>query len=431
MSHLLRFINFDGFLPIPLTGNLFYINSFGKILDNSKQEIEPILNENGDQGVVLDIWEEKRFYKTSLLVAVTFKSLKVNPKLWKSLDVFHLDNNRENYHPSNLVWKFPKGGLLHSKYKDFAYIPGFSKYVINKDGCVIFTMTGKILQPFFEEGYAKFRLSPDIGKNVCIGRHRLLALAWLEYPSYVVNLVVNHKDGIPGNDSLDNLEWVTRRENNTHAAKTNLLTKGRAVLVKNCETGEILKFNGTSHCAQYYGLNRSTIRYRLLAKNQPLYAGNLLFKYEYDHTPFREITVLQKKKLNTGTKVGIKVYNIKTKEVKEFDSAVDAAEFYSIPVTSIHASLRVRKKTRPYKCLCFKYLNDNSPWPEYTVSEVKFFEENQMGKQTGIYLKNAKTGEEEIFSTFSDLEKRLNLSRYLIVKHIKSKTLINGIYEIK
>jgi hypothetical protein len=53
------------------------------------------------------------------------------------LDVMHLDGNKENNHAGNLIWKFPSGGLRHPRYKDFSYIPGYSKYIINKNGVLI------------------------------------------------------------------------------------------------------------------------------------------------------------------------------------------------------------------------------------------------------------------------------------------------------
>jgi hypothetical protein len=55
--------------------------------------------------------------------------------------------------------------------------------------------------------------------------HRLVAMAFIENSSIDRNCV-NHKDGVKTNNSVDNLEWCTRSENNKHASETNLVSNG-------------------------------------------------------------------------------------------------------------------------------------------------------------------------------------------------------------
>ena len=62
------------------------------------------------------------------------------------------------------------------------------------------------------------------GYHIASGKyvHRLVAEAFCEKPAG--KEYVNHKDGNPGNNRADNLEWVTNRENLIHASKMGLLT---------------------------------------------------------------------------------------------------------------------------------------------------------------------------------------------------------------
>jgi hypothetical protein len=84
-----------------------------------------------------------------------------------------------------------------------------------------FTRKSKILkQKLDRNGYKSVSLSKNsIGKYFAI--HRLVALHFL-YRSDI-SLHVNHKDSIKTNNNLDNLEWVTRSENQKHAFRMGLL----------------------------------------------------------------------------------------------------------------------------------------------------------------------------------------------------------------
>lgn len=63
-------------------------------------------------------------------------------------------------------------------------------------------------------GYLFVNLSNN-SKIKRIGIHRLVALAFIQKPSD--NVEVNHIDGNKKNNSVENLEWVTRRENILHS----------------------------------------------------------------------------------------------------------------------------------------------------------------------------------------------------------------------
>lgn len=56
-----------------------------------------------------------------------------------------------------------------------------------------------------------------------ISRHRLIAKTFLPNPDNKPE--VNHKNGIPGDDWIDNLEWVTKSENAIH--KCHVLGRGQ------------------------------------------------------------------------------------------------------------------------------------------------------------------------------------------------------------
>lgn len=74
--------------------------------------------------------------------------------------------------------------------------------------------------------YPRFRVSHD-NKPANAMVHIIVADCWLLNDDPAVKTEVNHKDGNKRNYSLDNLEWVSRSQNQRHAIETSLKQKGQ------------------------------------------------------------------------------------------------------------------------------------------------------------------------------------------------------------
>lgn len=142
-------------------------------------------------------------------------------------------------------------------------INGYNNYYIYDNGDVLNISTNKILKGSIgENGYKYYRLSKDNNKTMFYA-HRLVAEHFLENPNSLP--VVNHKDGNKLNNKAENLEWVTRSENDLHAYEHNLRTAHpcqfkHKIIAINKDTLETVKiYNNVQECCDDLHVARSNI----------------------------------------------------------------------------------------------------------------------------------------------------------------------------
>jgi len=116
----------------------------------------------------------------------------------------------------NEIFKDIKGCEGVYQISNLGRVKGLSRTIIRSNGCPQ-SIKEKILKQSDCGRYLHIVLSIN---NIRTTKkiHRLVAIAFIPNPSNKEQ--VNHKDFNTTNNSIDNLEWVTPRENQTHSRKS-------------------------------------------------------------------------------------------------------------------------------------------------------------------------------------------------------------------
>lgn len=96
--------------------------------------------------------------------------------------------------------------------------------------------------------------------------HRLVAKAFLINPYNKSE--VNHIDENKLNNSVSNLEWVTRKENLNHGTWKLKKRQSRDKAIYAYKDGEVLEFPSTKICAQTLGLIPTNVTQAIRVKNK-------------------------------------------------------------------------------------------------------------------------------------------------------------------
>ena len=122
------------------------------------------------------------------------------------------------------------------------------------------------------------------GKIYNLNVHRTVAIHFIGYRE---GLEVNHIDGNKGNNRVDNLEWVTRSENQIHAIKMGLRKIGdythkysmKPVLCYRVKDNSFVgEFDCTKRAAEKLNLDPSTITKILKGKKKTTKGYRFIYK---------------------------------------------------------------------------------------------------------------------------------------------------------
>lgn len=94
-------------------------------------------------------------------------------------------------------------------------IENWERYEVSDLGNIRNAKTGRILKPVTRWDGRKYVDLHWNGKRMTASVHRVVAKAFIENPDNKAQ--VNHINGNPSDNRVENLEWVTNQENQIHA----------------------------------------------------------------------------------------------------------------------------------------------------------------------------------------------------------------------
>lgn len=191
-------------------------------------------------------------------------------------------------HINNMIFKYanPIITIPHNSYdlRDFNELYLNKNYLIHKDGRIYSKKSKIFLKPTLTaHGY--YNISTVINKQL----HILIATQFIENPNN--KPFVNHKDGNKTNNSIENLEWATCKENNIHAYEMNLNKRQIAVKQYTLDGVYIKTFRSISSACLELKYSISIVNViNNCCKGYYKHAKNYIWKYEHDDiTPIQTI----------------------------------------------------------------------------------------------------------------------------------------------
>lgn len=164
---------------------------------------------------------------------------------------------------------------IQENWKEF-----YKGYFINEKGIVWSEKSKKIRKTSIDKyGYEYLTITDNGTKKFMV--HRLVAQYFIPKPKD--KNCVNHKDGNKLNNSVENLEWCTIKENNLHAYKVLGKkacggVKPTKVISVSINTNEVKEYNSQREAARITGVDQSRIY--LCCNNKAKTAGGYIWKYK-------------------------------------------------------------------------------------------------------------------------------------------------------
>lgn len=327
----------------------------------------------------------------------------------------------------------------HPSHPGYYIIPGFDRYIYNPTTMVMLNIfrsePRQMSWSISNEGYRRISLISNSGHRTSIPRHRLVGMLFLRKDKDLTDLtgeyVINHKNGIPGDDRIENLEWVTYQDNTHHAIMSGKVPVMTPVQVRNIDTDEVLYFPSILSCARYCNMSRDQIIRRIDIGHDRIFPERLQYRRCLEgfdpNTPWPDIKDVEKH-IATNTNIRkVLVHYCLTDEVVEYESSREVAAALNIGDSTICVWLNepgqlVHLLPDNKTVVRFKYAYDDAPWRPLNNIYAEISETDQCLRQ--VIVHNTLTDQYKLYRSAKDCAKDMNLLTTTLNWRLKSNGTI-------
>lgn len=419
---------------LPWSNQKYRLTLAGEVFEN----VKPIIPVNLSDGFYfeLDWYDGKRLYKLDVIIALAYFNVKLPKELIAEVELLFKDGDKSNIALKNLAYRFKSGPLESREFPGFFHIPYHTNYLLNKDGEVLslllfrkrksvrlkkWTITRPNLNKRITGGYRIGEVCRDVGEKRHCSRHRFMALVFLRYEADPFELVVNHKNGIPGDDRIQNLEWVTYSENVQHAYDNNLHSKKVVKVVFLDEnTGIEKKYSTIQNCVDENKFTFGFVVGRL--KNQDVrYSDGLRFKVDNGDS-----WINPSKERKACLYRTVLARNVFTGQIYIFESLASASQHTGVVAATIGYHCK-NEITVPIAGYNFQYLRDENYWPEHSEWHFKMYKNFPKGCiPKGVFLLDTENNVVKLYESFEKLMEETSIPEKKLRSLIKNEGMLNG-----
>ena len=203
----------------------------------------------------------------------------------------------------------------------YSYNGQVTQYSISETGELYNTQTQKFLKGSINKlGYRVYRISIN-GLSKDLYAHRMVAETYLPCDDPLKNCV-NHIDGNKLNNSINNLEWTTKAENNKHALDTGLNPLYKEIYCFDKNKNLVAQFTGLVSAAKFVHGTDDIIGTAVNSKKK-----NLVYGYYWNDNKSNDFETIVK---TGGGRKPVGRYSLDGKLLETYETITEAARLMGI-----------------------------------------------------------------------------------------------------